>query len=198
MSKEFSNKISFLEIKDAVEKERDDITVVEFGGVEIEVKNTVDVFRFAAMVDFAVSVCFDGETGEFLPEFKDYGIRSMILTGYTNIEMPESMSEQYELLYGSTLFDTVLGGIDCDQVDSFYNSVNTKLKHRASIDINGAQKKLDDMVDSIEKFEDSVGDLFGGIDADDIKGLVDAFLNGAFDENKLIEAVVKNNLKLGG
>ena len=189
----FEKRVNFSDIEDAVRDSAQNEVTVDFNGVEIRVLKTVGLTQLMQMTKYVSGICFDGDTGEYLPELRDFAIRSSVVMWYTDIELPDDVFEQYDILYASPLFDCILESIDESQFLEFVAAVEKKLEYIASISVDSSRKKLDEIVNTFSELSSLLEDLFGGISSDEINNIAEAISNGAFDENKLVEAIVNNN-----
>ncbi len=65
----------------------------------------------------------DVNDGYLIPEFIDLAIRSNIVSAYAQVELPDSIDKQHQLLYYSDLYDVVLKTANKRQIDNIINSV---------------------------------------------------------------------------
>lgn len=81
-------------------------------------------------ITFAYDVageCFDEELG-YMPTIQDFCFRCAILAYYTDLELPESSEELYDLCYGTEIVDMVLDEISTAQVRSLRKSIRALIK----------------------------------------------------------------------
>ena len=189
-------KIDLSEFKKAAVSERNEFEEIEWRGLKIKVKHTLDLAGTIKFVSYVTDSCFDSETGEYLPEIVDFAKRSAIVQFYTNITLPEETSEQYELLYGNDLIDSIKNShiIDLDQFWLIDDAINDKLYYLTSMDIYRIKNGFESLVDGLSKLEESFGEIFGSIDSDSISKIADAVDDGMLDEAKLVKAIMNEKL----
>lgn len=167
-----------------------DQEVIDFHGVEITVKPTISIAEMAAFVRDIVKKCFDEETGEYLPELKDFVIRRDTVVFYSNVTLPDSLDDQYSLLYGTTLFDTICANINAEHYNIIMEAIDDKIEARIYTNEVEFDRKIHSAVDSLSALIDSLGGIFNGINNTDIQNLMQAISNTKIDEEKLAGAVV--------
>ena len=146
-------------------------------------------------VEYVVKSCFDSDTGEYLPEMRDFATKSALLKYYTNIDLPNEASKQYKLLYGTDLIDCIFKSqiIDTAQFEEMTNAIKAKLKYLSDAGVNQMLVELEGAVEGIDNIVNSFSGVFDGVDNDAVLKIANAVIGEGFDENKLAKAFLKRD-----
>lgn len=178
---------------DKIAKENYRRTIIkDWNGHELVVKRLLPlngVLEFARKV---AASCFAQDTNEYLPEVRDFAIRSTVVEMYANINLPDNLEHQYELLYMTDIFDVVFAEIDKTQFNALVDAIDDKIAITAEANIQMLQSKIDDAAHSVSAIVEQVSSMFDGISNDDIKKLVDAVGQNGIDEEKIIRLITGN------
>lgn len=157
---------------------------IQWYGVEIEIKKTIDLRAMMEFVAQSVNNCFSDSDGSYIPEMKDFTIRACMIEKYTNVRLPENPVKLYKMMYETDLCDLVITRINRQQLDAIIDAINEKLEYEVNSAIKTIQKTYDDVV----SLSESISEIFSNITNDDITALTKAIGNGKIDEGKLMEA----------
>ena len=166
----------------------DRVDVIDYNGIEVSFKHVLTFPEMTAFVNCVTNACFDVDTGEYMPEAKDFALRYAILKMYTNIEPPEDEDECYKFVYQhedllleiTSLFDTAQFGVIGEAIDK---KIDNLLKTREN-DINK-------LVSTISIITNKFANLFDGVTDDDIVNLISSLSEAGFDESKFVETYMK-------
>lgn len=90
------------------------ITVCEF----------ISFDEMISLIGRAVDSCYDSVNNVYHAELIDLSIRSAVVQGYTNIELPSDISDRFALLYYTTLFDLIKSAISTSQLTYITRAVS--------------------------------------------------------------------------
>ena len=166
------------------------------GNFEITVRHTLPLRDVLTFVNEVVSTCFDEESGEYLPEVKDFIIKKNILEMYANFDLPKNAEECYSLIYGSGVVNYVLGYVNTDQFNEIMASIDEKLNHFVQTNIEMVHKQLNELYMSFDTIMTQMEAIFSGVNAEDMKKLVGALSNFKLDEEKLVKAYMGSKGKV--
>ena len=196
MSDGNTERVDLSEFKKVAMPEGNEFEELEWRGLKIRVRHMLDLAGVIKFVSYVTESCFDSETGEYLPEIRDFAERSALIQLYTNIDLPEETSEQYELLYSNDLIESIRnsGIIDCAQINVIDDAIDDKIYYLTSMDIYRIKNGFESLVDGLSELEKSFGEIFDSIDSDSISKIADAVDDGMFDEAKLAKAIINERL----
>ena len=100
---------------------------IQWHEAEVRVKRTLSLKEMLSFVDEVVGSCFHDELG-YMPEVKDFAIKSNILTRYANFSVPDNLEHRYQMVYGTDAVDAVCAVIDTTQLQVIVNSINDKIR----------------------------------------------------------------------
>lgn len=185
-------RISTEEFKQAVFENNESVVEAEWRGIQVKINRLLPLSGVLKFVDAVAESCFMADTGTYIPEIKDFAIRCCILTMYANFELPEDLEQKYNLVYASDAVSFVEERIDSSQFNQMMIAIDRKIEHRAQSNIEALNKQMNEVVAGFNALEETLGEVFRGIDGDTISKIADAISNGAFDENKLVQAIVNS------
>ena len=187
-------KISVEDFKAAVAAANSDVPEVEtvvWCGFEFEVKRYLTLYEMMEFAENVASTCFVQDTEEYIPEIWEFAMLYSMVKFYTNLELPDDVGEQYELLSrASGLSSAIYTHINESQYEALIEAINRKIQYRARKEIESTTMAINKTIAKLEGLEESVSKLFEGVDGDMIQQVASAVADGKFDEQKLVSAVV--------
>lgn len=79
---------------------------IEWHDAQLRVKYALPLKDMLAFVDDVVGSCFHDKLG-YMPEVKDFAIKSNILSRYANFTLPDNLEHRYQLVYVTDAVDAV-------------------------------------------------------------------------------------------
>lgn len=165
-------------------------SLIQWHEAEVRIKRTLSLTDMLSFVDDVVKSCFHDELG-YMPEVKDFAIKSNILTRYANFSMPDNLEHRYQMIYGTDAVDAVCESIDTTQLQEIVSSINSKIRFLCDSKANLIQDRINDVLSIMEELSDSTKDIFGGLSHDDLKALMGAITDNGFDEGKIVQAYLE-------
>lgn len=176
-------------------KEENTEYVVKERTNDFVVKDHLSFDEMMHFVDNVVTSCFDTKTGEYRPEVMDFAIRINTLRCYTDIELPTSMDEKYEMAVASGIVEEVLEYINRPQYLNMVSSIEAKVQNVADSHVHELLKRFDQVATSLESVMSGMESMFSGITTEDISKVMGAFSDSSGWEDKLIKAYSEQNSK---
>lgn len=161
---------------------------VEWNGIEITIKHTLPLEDVITFVNNVSNLCFERESGNYLPEIKVFAIKCCVLEMYANFALPENVEHRYDLIYNTDAFDTVLEHINIKQLNEIVDAISEKVDNIAQADIESAKTKMNEIYSMFNNFQKQINDIFSGIDAEDLSEFINALSEGQLDESKIVQA----------
>lgn len=186
-----TKKVSINEFEKYFKANKAEDSIVKVGDMEITVKKVLDLDEMLAFVGGVVDSCFVGDEDIFVPEVKVFAIKSNVLSYYANMNLPEDLNKRYQFIMCTDVYDEVINHINAAQFEDICFSIDEKIENRCQVNIDSANKKIEDIRNTVDNMLESIESVFSGINSEDISGLVSAITNGKLDEDKLVEAYVK-------
>lgn len=183
-----TNRISINAFDKIVKENYNPTTTVEWHGQEIIVKHNLTLKEMMNFVDSVTQTCFSLSTNAYMPEVKDFAIKSNILEKYANFNLPNNLDHRYELIYNSDAVETVLRHIGQQQFNEIIASIDAKIKNLAQSNIEAMNKQMNELYSAFANLQAQMESLFSGVKTDDFNALIGAFGNGGLNEDKLVEA----------
>ena len=182
-------KISVDAFERQVEANRpNNISTFMWGDVEVSVKRRLPFADVLEFVDNVVKTCFTQKDLTYLPEVKNFTIKSDVLTMYANFTMPSDVKYQYELIYDSDIVSEVIKYIDREQFDEILAAIDDKIDAEIQIGASMLKAQVSKLITSISDLENRFSDIFSGIGEKEMANMISAITDGKFDADKLISA----------
>lgn len=88
---------------------------VNWRGKIIHVRPLLEIEEVAMLVNDVLSACYDKERDAIIPEMLDFAFRVCVISGYTDVVLPEDFRERYRFVYLTDLYETVMKRISSGQ-----------------------------------------------------------------------------------
>lgn len=183
-----TKKISISTFDKIVKESYDPVATVEWHGQEIVIKRTLSFKEMIEFVDSVTKTCFALNTNAYMPEVKDFAIKSNILEKYANFSLPNNLEHRYELIYFSDAVEVVLNYINHQQFDEVMASIDAKINNLAQSNIEAMNKQMNELYTAFANLQAQLEGLFSGVKTENFNALISAFGNGGLNEDKLVEA----------
>lgn len=164
------------------------VSETEWNGIKFHIKRILSFREMMEFVQAAAQLCFESETGSFIPEVKGFAIKAFMLEKYTDMDLPAEIDKKYKLIYSTDIVQTVQKHIDGTQLQEIMNAVDAKLDYMANAKIDAQNKQMKVFYDSLERMEAQLADLFNGLDRDALSKLMDEMIRKEPEDIKLIKA----------
>lgn len=169
----------------------EDYDVIEWNGNEIKIMRRLSMDEFLQMVSVVSSSVVTEEQG-YQPELKDFYTRVATLLFYTDIELPESLEDQFHLVFATDIISCITPYIDQAQYMMIIDSIDRKVDYLKTINIRKFESSINEVVSGLTNVAETIGNMFDGVSADDINKMVGAITDMKFDENKLMQAYLES------
>ena len=187
-------KISVNKFENAVKGDFKAETKLDFYGSELIVKHLISFADSIRFINETVKECFNDETGAYMPEVKEYIIKSNLIEYYTNISLPSDLSKRYALIYGcwDVLEDMIVKNISAIQYEEIINAINEKISTIVDADVDNIYLKMNEMADAVNYITNYIEQIFSGVGKDDIQNIAKAIVEsgGKVDEQKIVDALL--------
>lgn len=167
-----SNTISFQDLKKVADEVTIATTTFEWNNLAIQVKHALPMDEVAICINAVVRACFDDETNEYVAAAKPFAIRSAVLHFYTNIDLPNEYAEQYSILYGNDLFDSILEYVDRRQYADILESIDTQIDYEIRTQMAAVSKDINTLVNYFDQMRTTMSSVMDNVSPDDFKTLV--------------------------
>lgn len=173
-----------------------------FLGNEISIKHSLTLTEMISFVNGSMKSCFDEETDEYMPEVKDYVIKSNTIEFYTNLTLPKDLEERYTLIYDSwnILGEIIYKNINYTQYEEMLNSINERIENKLDFDAFNMRAEIEKSKKDIELLIEQISQIFSGLSKDDVESFAQTIIGaiGAINEEKIIKAIVPNTENSNG
>lgn len=160
----------------------------DWHGIEVSVNKNLSLEEMLEFVDMVVKSCFTADENKYMPELKDFAIKTCVLEKYANFTMPRDVKKQYALIYNTDAFEKVLEHINMKQFDEIYTAISEKITNIAQANIEAVNRQMNELYNAFDNLQTQLSDLFSGVNNDDMLSVINAVSNGGIDEGKLVEA----------
>ena len=166
------------------------IETEQWFGVDITIRRTLPLYEMMCFVQDAVDMCFTSD-GTFIPEVLDFAVRIGLLTRYANFTLPNNLEKQYWLTYATDAVDVVGKHINTVQLHEMIQAINRKIEYMCDTDIISIKSKLDDLNSEFAKMGGQFSDMFRGIDASDVRRMIDVIGENGVDQKQIASAYIQ-------
>lgn len=167
------------------------ITTTQWLDNEITIKQTLPLPDVLAFVDEAVSNCLNETTG-YMPELKEFIIRSNILKRYANFNLPDNLEHCYALVCGTNAVEAVLDHINIEQLKNIVKAIDSKLNYLCHTNVAAIEKQMNAVISAFEDMQKKTEAVFSGITDEDISKIAGSINSEkGIDEEKLVNAFIK-------
>lgn len=163
---------------------------IQWHEAEVKVRRSLPLMDVLAFVDDVVGSCFHELYG-FMPEVKDFAIKSNVLSRYANFTLPDNLEHRYQMVYCTDAVDTVCGVINTTQLQEIIDAIEDKIQFNCDTRTVELQKRIEQAADAIEELRDNAGAVFSGVTQDDMKTLMGAIAESGLDEQKIVKAYME-------
>lgn len=167
------------------------VETIEWNGVEITLRKTLPLKDVISFVNLVAKSCFDYATNAYLPEVKVFAIKCCILEMYANFSLPSNTEHKYNLIYNTDAVDTVIKHINTRQLDEIIDAINEKVDSTAQANIEAVHKQMNDIYHAFDNLQKQVEQIFANVNSEDMSSFIQAVANDKIDEDKLVQAYVK-------
>lgn len=168
-----TNKIDATTFENIVMEQAANEVTVDWNGVQITVTKVLSLKQVLTFVNNIVKLCFDDEMN-YMPEVKDFAIKSNILELYGNFELPKNAEKRYDLIYRSDAVEVIMEYIDSDQLREIVRSADEKMKHMAQANVEMVNVRMNELYDMFETLGKQIATVFDGVNPEDMSKLVNA------------------------
>lgn len=186
-------KITVKEIKHAIASQIENVKTVTWCGLNLKITHSLTLENMLEFVESVVKSCFKEEDNSFLPEAKDFATRIYIVEYYTNISLPASLQEKYNILYRTDLVDVVINNINEAQLNSILESINEKISYVTKTKIEMITRQINSLYESLNNLGEQFENIYKGIDEDSLNKVIKILGDGKFDENRLVDAILSHS-----
>lgn len=175
--------------KIAKEHFNNEITI-QWHEAEVRVKRSLPLTDVLAFVDDVVGSCFHEQYG-YMPELRDFVIKSNILSRYANFSLPDNLEHRYQMVYCADAVDTVCGVINTTQLQEIVDAIDEKIQFKCNTMVSEIQKRVEQVVSTIEEMSRQTEAVFSGVTKDDMRILMSAVTKSGLDEQKIVKAYME-------
>lgn len=161
-------------------------TIEHWFGNEVVIKYTLPVEQVIGFVENVVSSCF--VNADYVPEVKDFLIKSNLLMRYANFTLPDNLEHRYELIYNTDAVAVVSKHICEAQFGEILHAIDERIDYMCNTNISAIEKQVQQLVTSLEDTYKKTVEVFSGLDTADIAKLIGAVGDAGIDEEKLVKA----------
>lgn len=184
-------KVSVTAFEKAIKDNYTPYSEIEWNGITVTVKRNLSFGEMMEFVESVVQLCFANDTDRYIPEVKDFAIKTLVLEKYTNINMPQNIKKRYEFVSFTDIVQNVLSKVDKIQFNEIVQAIDTKLEYMSNANIEAVNRQVTVLYDTLQNLESQFADMFSGLDSGSITQLVNAITDNQLDEEKLMKAYFK-------
>lgn len=165
---------------------------LEWNGVNIEVKNRLNIKEVSEFVSFVSEVCFTS-LEEYVPEIFEFAVSVATIEKYTNFKMPESVEDKYSLVMFTDIVSKVTGCIDAtEQYANVVDAAKEKIDYKIETNINLVKKQINELFTAMQSVLGKLDSAFQEVESMDIRSMMEKLKNEGLVESELLENYVED------
>lgn len=176
------------------------VSTEEWCGLEVTITNTISLKDMMSLVAEVADNCFMND-GRYVPEVMQPLLDCGVVERYTNINLPGSLEARYDLVMRSGILDFILPRINSNQYNDIVVAVRDRIDYMCDTNVTEFRNSLTEMVASMNTLQKKTAELFGNINPDEVRNLLDAFGGDKAVEERVVETYIekqKAELKIVG
>ena len=95
------------------------------GKLLLSVRTMISMKESIKFTEMVLQLCWGEES--YYYEVMDFAFRCAVIAYYSNVQLPEGLDKKYEMVYGTSLYDTVMQYANRDQTEALYQAVKMYL-----------------------------------------------------------------------
>lgn len=155
---------------------------------DITVTTVLNTNLVQAVVETIANTCFDSE-GNYRPDLIDITYQIVIVSAYTDVELPDDFEDKCAFIYASDICRLVEEKINVHQLRAIKRSVDELIKYRIRTNVSAVESSLIAATGEMNAVVGQFREMYSGVSGEDIKALVGAISETKLDERKLVEAI---------
>lgn len=172
-------------------------TDIQWNGLNVRVKRRLSIGEVMSFVDTVYDICMHNWTGGYMPELKDFAIKSCTIAMYTNITLPKNGEKQYDYICAlsddeDSLFDEIDTVIDVVQYDNMMDAINEKIKLGVRTGVEDISAKISDVCNVIESMQSQIDNVFNGVTPEQLTSFMSAMKFAEGNPDALMKAIVED------
>lgn len=163
---------------------------IQWHEAEVKVRRSLPLADVLAFVDEVVESCFHEQYG-YMPEVRDFAIKSNVLSRYANFSLPDNLEHRYQMVYFTDAVDVVCEAINTTQLQEIVDAIDDKIEFHCNTRTVEVQKRIEQAASAIEELRNNTEALFSGVSQDDMRTLMGAIAESGLDEQKIVKAYME-------
>lgn len=184
-------RISINALENVMKETRKEATVIQWNGLEVVIKYRLSLVELLNFANAVAMSCFASDTNEYIPEAREFAIRSNVLDTYANFNLPKDPKQMYELVFGTDAYEFVLNYIDRGQFDELVSSIDKKLNVLSMKNVEAEMLRLSEAIESFEDLRDGIEDMLDSVDPRELSIISDAISDGTLTSEGIVNAYIK-------
>lgn len=172
-----------------------DGVIKEKDSAQMHVRRIIGFDEFTSAVNSIVNGCFDDDTGEVSYEVVDFIERAEVIERYTDYSLPDDVDAAFSVIYETDVYEQARKNIDEGQLIRLFAAAEAKLEAKEKRANAAVEVAAQEVIAKFEELTEQMEGLFGGVTPDQVSGMFDALVDGKLDEDKIVEAVMKRDIK---
>ena len=160
-------------------------------GVEMTIRETLPLREMLQFVADVVASCFEEESGDYIPEMREFAIKAHLLTSYANFHLPANIEKQYQYIYQLEQRLQVSQQIIAQINQAQYREILAAIEERIQYQIATAAQQSQAVLSKLSDYLQQSQALFGEMNGADLAALAQNLAAlPQMDETTLVQAVL--------
>ena len=189
MANNKKGRVTVAEIEKVAKNNYNKEHTIEWNGIEITIKHSLDFYKSLEFVNDIVQNCFNEETGLYMPELADIIARRDIVVMYSNVNLPSGTDRMHEVLFNTDLVDVIAESANSLQIDNLVSSAMQKIEYLKAEHTSLSNKKLEDIMTQFDELYESFSDIINFASEEDVEKMA-KFIdeNGEINYDELVKS----------
>lgn len=151
-------------IKDlrAVNNKKDNVKVITFNDIDIEVKQHISIQEKKIIVELMTTSVFDKETGLYDSMMKEIMMCYFLSKFYTNINITDDMFGMYNLLSETGLLDQITSAIPESEIDFITQHLNIRINSYKEV-LSKSDHWIYKVLDFLSNIDDNIPEVLNTV-----------------------------------
>lgn len=176
---------------------RDIKAKVYYNGEDGEYFTVIKVISLTDMINFVNEVSesvVDMETYSYDPAYLEFAMRQAVVEYYSDIKLPEDVSERYVFLYQTEIYNMVRGAINNDQYYDICAAIENKIDNMKEVINSHMFREVNKILSTFEEMTEAFSALSKTVKPEDLASLLSQLSEiGEIDERTVTNALIEKH-----
>lgn len=144
-----------------------------YNGAEIQVKNALPLKEASAFVRSVAETCFSEDTGEYVPELREFALRLYTLIFYAGFKPPKSAEKVYEMVFLTDICTRVTKQIEYGQYIELIDAIDERIADKRAANTATASMQMREFIGRMSSAMDESNRVIEDLKGDELRDAID-------------------------